>query len=49
MAFHFEHELVFEAQHILECFEKGLLTSPVVTEETSVDGIAALEKVKETW
>ena len=49
VAFPCEHELVFEAQHILECFEKGLLTSPVVTEETSVDGIAALEKVKESW
>ena len=44
-----EHELVFEARHIRECLEKGLLTSPVVTEEASVDGIAALEKVKANW
>ena len=49
VAFPCEHELIFEARHIQECMEKGLLTSPVVTEETSVDGIAALEKVKETW
>ena len=49
VAFPCEHELVFEAQHIQACFENGLLTSTVVTEETSVDGIAALEKVKENW
>jgi len=41
-----EHELIYEAQHIAECFEKGLLTSPVVTEEISVGGIAALERVR---
>lgn len=44
-----EHELVYEVQHIAECFDKGLLTSPVVTEEISVRGIAALEAVKAGW
>jgi len=44
-----EHELVYEVRHIAECFSKGLLTSPVVTEELSVGGIAVLEKVKQTW
>ena len=44
-----EHELVYEAQHIAECFDKGLLTSPVVTEEISVRGISALEAVKAGW
>ncbi len=44
-----EHELIYEVQHILECFQKGLRTSPVVTEELSAGGIAALERVKETW
>jgi hypothetical protein len=29
--------------------EQGLLTSPVVTEEISCAGIAALEQVKESW
>lgn len=43
------HELSYEARHIGECFQKGLLNSPVVTEELSVQGIAALEKAKETW
>ncbi len=42
-----EFELIYEAEHIKECFEKGLLTSPVVTEEISLQGIAAIEKVKE--
>lgn len=44
-----EHELVYEILHIAQCFEKGLLTSPVVTEALSVSGIAALEEVKHTW
>lgn len=44
-----KHELVYEVRHIADCFDKGLLTSPVVTEALSVSGIAALEKVKQTW
>ncbi len=43
------HELIYEVFHIAECFEKGLLTSPVVTEALSVSGIAALEEVKRIW
>lgn len=39
------HELAYEAAHIQSCIEKGLLTSPVVTEELSVGGIAALESI----
>lgn len=44
-----EHELVYEVSHILDCIEKRLLTSPVVTEELSVSGIAALETVEKNW
>lgn len=44
-----EHELSYEAAHIAECIERGLLTSPVVTEELSVAGITALEAVKSQW
>ena len=44
-----EHELIYEVKHILMCFEQCLLTSPVVTRELSVAGIAALEKIKEKW
>ena len=44
-----DHELVYEIRHIVECFEKGLLASPVVTEQLSIDGIAALEEVKSKW
>lgn len=44
-----KHELVYEIRHIAECFEKGLLSSPVVTQQLSVDGIAALEQVKNHW
>ena len=44
-----QHELIYEARHIAECFEKGLQCSPVVTEALSVAGIEALEQVKNTW
>ena len=43
------HELVYEAKHIRECIENGLRTSPVVTEEVSVQGIEAIEKIKAQW
>lgn len=44
-----EHELIYEAMHIKECLEKGLIASPVVTEELSVSGISALEQIKLHW
>ncbi len=44
-----EHELRYEAEHIRDCMDAGLLTSPVVTPELSVQGIAALEQVKAGW
>lgn len=44
-----EHELIYEAQHIRDCLNKGILSSPVVTADLSVAGIAALETVKKTW
>jgi len=49
VAFPCEHELIYEVQHILQCMQEGRLTSPVVTEELSVCGIAALEEVKANW
>lgn len=44
-----EHELIYEAQHVYDCVQNGQITSPVVTAELSVAGIAALEEVKKTW
>ena len=44
-----QYELSYEVRHIAECFQKGLLTSPVITEELSVSGIAALEQIKSLW
>ena len=44
-----QHELIYEIRHIAECFERGLLTSPVVTPQLSVEGIAALEEAKRNW
>lgn len=43
------HELVYEANHIADCMEKGLLNSPVITENLSLQGIRAIEKVKAGW
>ncbi len=43
------HELVYEVQHIKDCLQRGLLTSPVVTRKLSVDGISALVSIKERW
>ena len=44
-----EYELIYEVQHIAKCMREGRLTSPVVTEELSVSGIAALEAVETQW
>ena len=43
------HELCYEAAHIAECLEKGLQTSPVITEELSLAGIRAIERIKANW
>lgn len=43
------HELIYEAVHIAECMEKGLLTSPVVTPQITLDGIEAIERIKRNW
>ena len=43
------YELMYEAEHIAQCMEQKLLTSPVVTEEITADGIAALEQVIQSW
>ena len=44
-----QYELAYEATHIAECMEQGLLTSPVATEEITTGGIAALERVMTGW
>ena len=49
MEFPCEHELIYEAEHIADCLQQGLLTSPVITEKLSLEGIAAIEKIKAQW
>ena len=44
-----QYELSYEAEHISNCLEKGLLNSPVITKELSLAGIRAIEKVKQQW
>lgn len=49
MEFPCEHELTYEVEHIAACLEQGLLTSPVITEKLSLEGIAAIEIIKAQW
>lgn len=44
-----EYELSYEAEHIAQCIQEGLLTSPVVTKELSVAGIAVMDEIREKW
>lgn len=44
-----KHEMIYEAVHVKECIENGLLTSPVVTPNITLKGIEALCKVKAAW
>ena len=44
-----EYELMYEAAHIQECMDQGLLRSPVITKDLSIAGIRALEEVKSNW
>ena len=44
-----DHELVYEVRHIADCFQKGLLESPVVTGEFSARAIRVLEQMKAKW
>ncbi len=48
-AFPCKYELKYEAAHIADCIEKGLLNSPVVTEALTLSGISALERVLKSW
>ena len=49
LEFPIQYELFYEAAHIADCLEKGLLNSPVITKELSLAGITAIEKVKAQW
>ena len=44
-----QYELSYEAEHIADCLNRGLLNSPVITKELSLSGIEAIEKVKQQW
>ncbi len=44
-----KYELIYEAKHVYECMEKGLINSPVVTEYISVKAIEVIERIKNTW
>ena len=49
LSFPCQHELIYEVRHLVDCMKEGRITSPVVTEEISAGGIAAIETVKQQW
>ena len=44
-----DHELLYEVQHIAQCFQEGLQESPVVSGEFSARAIRTLESIKKQW
>lgn len=41
-----DHELVYEIDHVAECIENGLLTSPIMTEKRTVDAIHLIDRLR---
>lgn len=44
-----QHELIYEIRHFHECMEKGLLKSPVMSEEMTVGALEVLDGLRESW
>lgn len=44
-----ESEFVYQINHINECLDKGLLTSPVMTPERTIEMVSILEKLYEKY
>lgn len=44
-----QYELIYEIRHFHECMEKGLLQSPVMSEEMTVSSLEILEGLRESW
>lgn len=40
-----EHELRYEAEHVKQCIENGLISSPVITPELSIRAISLIESL----
>lgn len=44
-----QYELIYEIRHFHECMEKGLLKSPVMSEEMTVGALEVLDGLRESW
>lgn len=44
-----KHELIYEIRHFHECMEKGLLQSPVMSEEMTVSTLEILDGIRDGW
>ncbi|MEX6167747.1 Gfo/Idh/MocA family protein [Enterobacter hormaechei] len=44
-----DYELVYEVQHIHECLDKHMLTSPLMTPEMTIKTISMLESIHKEW
>lgn len=44
-----QYELVYEIQHFHDCMQKGLLQSPVMSEEMTVSTLEIMENLRNSW
>ncbi len=47
--FNFNSEFLFEIEHIHECIEKGLLQSPVMTKEKTIESATIVSNLHHKW
>ncbi|MEI5994586.1 Gfo/Idh/MocA family protein [Candidatus Enterococcus mansonii] len=45
----FESEFVFEINHVNECIQKGIIESPVMTRERTVDTVCLIDQLYTEW
>ena len=44
-----DYELVYEVEHIEECLKKGLIESPIMSRDMTVETIGLMEDIKKSW
>ena len=44
-----QYELIYEIRHFCDCMKKGLLQSPVMNEDMTVDTLEILDGIRKSW
>lgn len=44
-----DYELLYEVEHIEKCLEKGLIESPIMNRDMTVETIGLMEDIKKSW